>query len=223
MPVMAGPGDEIAAGTGDRSHLRASDTDREQVIIALKAAFVQGLLAKDEFDLRVGQALASHTCAELAGLTADLSARLAAAQPPGPARAQDKLTLRPGWVMAVATVLYAGLWAYVLLLSPHGGDNPSTPPLMIVGLMVYMFVVVLYVIADAEPDRREKRSGGQVPGGPAPGVGGQASAGLPSADSGGQLPPEGHGYQRTAEATRRRRPHLPLPVRGHRPVWPACR
>jgi hypothetical protein len=50
---------------------------------------------------------------------------------------------------------------------------------MIVGLMVYMFVVVLYVIADAEPGRREKRSGGQVPSGPAPGVGGQASAGLP--------------------------------------------
>ena len=220
---MAGPGDEIAARTGDRSHLRASDTDREQVIITLKAAFVQGLLPKDEFDLRVGQALASRTCAELAGLTADLSARLTAAQPPGPARAQDKLTLRPGWVMAVATVLYAGLWAYVLLLSPHGGDNPSTPPLMIIGLMVYMFVVVLYVIADAEPGRREKHSGGQVSGGPAPGVGGQASPGLPSAGPGGQLPPEGHGRQRTAEAARRRRPHLSLPVRGHRPVWPACR
>jgi DUF1707 SHOCT-like domain len=66
------------------------------VIITLKAAFVQDLLAKDEFDLRVGQALASRTCAELAGLTADLSARLTAAQPPRPARAQDRLTLRPG-------------------------------------------------------------------------------------------------------------------------------
>jgi DUF1707 SHOCT-like domain len=96
MPEMAGPGDEIAARTGDRSHLRASDTEREQVIITLKAAFVQDLLAKDEFDLRVGQALASRTCAELAGLTADLSARLTAAQPPRPARAQDRLTLRPG-------------------------------------------------------------------------------------------------------------------------------
>jgi hypothetical protein len=127
MPVMAGPGDEIAAGTGDRSHLRASDTDREQVIIALKAAFVQGLLAKDEFDLRVGQALASRTCAELAGLTADLSARLAAAQPPGSARAQDKLTLRPGWVMAVATVLYAGLWAYVLFYRLTAAITPRHP------------------------------------------------------------------------------------------------
>ncbi len=30
-------------------------TDREQVIGVPKAAFVQGMLAKDEFDLRVGQ------------------------------------------------------------------------------------------------------------------------------------------------------------------------
>jgi Domain of unknown function (DUF1707) len=51
---MAGPGDEIAAGAGGRGHLRASHTDREQVIGTLKAAFVQGMLAKDEFDAGVG-------------------------------------------------------------------------------------------------------------------------------------------------------------------------
>ena len=36
------------------------------MIGTLKAAFVAGMLAKDEFDLRVGQALASRTRAELA-------------------------------------------------------------------------------------------------------------------------------------------------------------
>ena len=45
----AGPGDETAAGGGP-SHLRASHADREQVIGTLKAAFVQGMLAKDELD-----------------------------------------------------------------------------------------------------------------------------------------------------------------------------
>ena len=45
---MAGPGDEIAAGAGGRSYLRASHADREQVIDVLKAAFVQGRLTKDE-------------------------------------------------------------------------------------------------------------------------------------------------------------------------------
>jgi len=32
-----------------RSHLRASHADREQAVGILKAAFVQGMLAKDEF------------------------------------------------------------------------------------------------------------------------------------------------------------------------------
>ena len=86
-PVMAGPGDEMAAGAGGRDHLRASHADREQVIGTLQAAFVQGMLAKDEFDLRVGQTLTSRTYAELAARTADLPAGLAAAQPPQPARA----------------------------------------------------------------------------------------------------------------------------------------
>jgi hypothetical protein len=66
----------MAAGTGGRGHVRASQADREQVIGTLKAAFVQGRLVKDEFDLRVGQALAPRTYAELAALTADLPAGL---------------------------------------------------------------------------------------------------------------------------------------------------
>ena len=72
---MAGPGDEIAAAEGQgRGELRASHADRERVIEVLKAAFVQGRLAKDEFDLRVGQAFAARTHAELAAVTAGLPA-----------------------------------------------------------------------------------------------------------------------------------------------------
>jgi len=57
----------------------------------LKAAFVQGRLSKDEFDLRVGQALASRTFADLAVLTADLPAGLVTArQRCMPARAQAR-------------------------------------------------------------------------------------------------------------------------------------
>ena len=83
--MVAGPGGEMAAGAGGRGHLRASHADREQVIGTLKAAFVQGMLARDEFGLRVGQAFGSRTYAELAALTADLPAGLAAAKPPQPA------------------------------------------------------------------------------------------------------------------------------------------
>src|SRR6187401_3385540 len=96
-PGMSGPGDEIAAGAGGRGHLRASHADREQVIGTLKAAFAQGMLAKDEFDLQVGQVFASRTYAELAAVTADLPAGLSTAKPPQPARVEGEArVLRPG-------------------------------------------------------------------------------------------------------------------------------
>jgi hypothetical protein len=65
--VVIGPGNERAAPQGrDGGELRASHADREQAIGLLKAAFVQGMLAKDEMDLRVDQAFAARTYAELA-------------------------------------------------------------------------------------------------------------------------------------------------------------
>jgi hypothetical protein len=201
---MAGPGDEMAAG-GGRGHLRASHADREQVIGTLKAAFVAGMLAKDEFDARVGQTLASRTYAELAALTADLPAGLAAAQPPRPARARSRQPVpRPGWMIAGATVLYAGVWVWAL---PHG----------LVGLasFVYLWVLVLAVAARLE-NRRDRRLGGQR--GQAPGAGGgPALRRLPPAGPGGpggQLPPVDPGHRHTAEAARKRRARSPLPVRG---------
>ena len=57
--------DQMPAATG-RGHLRASYADREQVIEALKGAFVHGRLTRDELDLRVGRALAALTYADLA-------------------------------------------------------------------------------------------------------------------------------------------------------------
>ena len=48
---MAGSGDELAAAAGDRSRLRASDADREQVVTVLKAAFAQGRLTCRARDL----------------------------------------------------------------------------------------------------------------------------------------------------------------------------
>ena len=161
--MIAGPGDEIAAGAGGRGHLRASHADREQVIGTFKAAFVQGMLAKDEFDLRVGQTLAARTYADLAALTADLPAGLAAAKPPQPARAQgERKVLRPGRWIAVSTAAYAGAWAYELFLSPHGGDNPSFPPLILGGFLVYLGMLIVSVVAIIV-NWREKRCGRRSP------------------------------------------------------------
>ncbi len=79
--MAAKPGDEMTAATAGRGRLRTSHADREHVLDLLKAAFVEGLLTKDEFDMRVGQTFASRTYAELAVLTADLPAGLIGAQP----------------------------------------------------------------------------------------------------------------------------------------------
>ena len=97
--MVTGPGDELAASAAGRGRLRVSHAEREQVIGTLKAAFVRGMLAKDEFDLRVSQAFASRTYAELAAVTAALPAepgRSPAAQArPGPGRAASSAA-RPG-------------------------------------------------------------------------------------------------------------------------------
>lgn len=87
--VMFVPEDEKAAAVVGRGYLRASDADREQTVGTLKAAFVQGRLAKDEFDARVGQALAARTHAQLLSLRADLPVRIAAGPAPrkGPSSA----------------------------------------------------------------------------------------------------------------------------------------
>jgi uncharacterized membrane protein len=88
--MTAKPRDDMAAAAAGRGRLRASHADREHVLDVLKAAFVQGRLTEDEFDMRVGQTFASRTYAELAALTADIPAGLIGAQPlrkPAPAEA----------------------------------------------------------------------------------------------------------------------------------------
>ena len=104
--MTTGPGDEKAAGGLGRGHLRASHADRERVIAALKAAFVQGRLTKDELDVRVGQVLAARTYADLAALTADLPGGLPGVLPPDetvPVASLVWLAVAPCALVAVAT------------------------------------------------------------------------------------------------------------------------
>jgi Domain of unknown function (DUF1707) len=137
--VTAGPGGEKAPGTAGRGGLRASDADREQVIDALKAAFVRGRLTKDTFDAGVGRALTSRTYAELAMVTADI--------PAGPTGAQSRRrdAARPATLPVLAgqvasgssiartvrtrqwpSVLAVGLVLVILAVTVvHGGPRPG--------------------------------------------------------------------------------------------------
>jgi len=111
----------VAAAKGS-GHIRASDADREQVIDALKDAFVQGRLTKDELSVRAGRALVSRTYAELTAITADIvsiPAWLTEARPPKPDRAPARKPLNKKAV-ALATcmiLLPPTVWAAFLTYS----------------------------------------------------------------------------------------------------------
>ena len=164
---MPEPGGEIAAGAGGASHLRASHAEREQVIGLLQAAFVQGRLTKDEFDLRVGRALTSRTRAELAALTADIPAGLAGAQAPQPA---------PEWSAkkAAAAVLsaVAAWWSIVVAVSLWAADNgpaQRSPGVAIVLILLPVSLVWIWLIAVLLERRASRRSArGRPPGGCGP-------------------------------------------------------
>ena len=101
--------------------LRASRADRERVIDLLKAAFAQGRLDSDEFDARIGQALASRTYADLAAVTADIPAELVGALPRRPpVRARRRIPFNTAVTggACMAGLVNAGLMAVVLSRSP---------------------------------------------------------------------------------------------------------
>ena len=91
--MTIGPQDPAAAG---RDRLRAGHADREQVIEALKDAFVRGRLTRDELGARVAQTLMSRTYAELAALAADIPPAPAAAGPGAPASLGASLAVGQG-------------------------------------------------------------------------------------------------------------------------------
>jgi DUF1707 SHOCT-like domain len=165
--MTAGPEDKLAASAAGRGYLRVSHAEREQAIGTLKAAFVHGMLAKDEFDLRIGQAFASRTYAELAAVTADLPAGLAAAQPPAPSPARGEQPVpRPVRVMAAATGLYVGVQAFIFL-SPWPAGDQGDPARAKIALflmsnriyLILMLVCVAFLIAGW----RRRRSTGRPP------------------------------------------------------------
>jgi hypothetical protein len=143
--VMPGARDQIPAGLG-RGHLRAAHADREQVIGVLKAAFVQGRLGMDELDARVGRALAARTYADLAALTADLPAGLAAAEPPcQPARACAPPPVRAAvWLMCLGAVLTLADAATVLVTLP-GVRAAAVQDVAFTGGRWHIFMVTVIV------------------------------------------------------------------------------
>ena len=138
--MTAGHWDPIAVCRTDRDRLRASDADREQAIDTLKTAFVQGRLAKDDFCVRAGQALAARTQGELTAITRSIPARQSQAAPPRTARAQDldrvdKKTV--AWVMFLV-LMPTTLW--IAFLTHY------------VGFFAMFLIAFIGVTVTAQPD-----------------------------------------------------------------------
>ena len=129
--MTAGSEDGTAGALGQ---LRTSHADREQAIDVLKAAFVQGLLTKDEFDLRVGRVLASRTYADLGALTGDIPSSVTSAQPSAEP-AHD-----PGRMLSFKTAARVGAvgagpsTAYAAVMIMQSSGVPTVTGLLFVGL-----------------------------------------------------------------------------------------
>lgn len=162
--MKAGPGDEMAAGTADRGRMRAAHADREQVVGALKTAFVEGRLTEDEFHARVDHVYASRTYAELAEVTADIPAGATRTKPPRDPWRATKLAWR-----TVYAIILPGIVTLIVL--PGGRGNPSMGLVVTTAVVTYL-LFWLCGAAVMVGSRHQKRSAGQLPPRSAPGAGG---------------------------------------------------
>jgi hypothetical protein len=198
------PGDRITAGADGGRRVIASQADREQVLDALKGAFVQGRLTKDEFDQRVGRVLATY--AELDALTADIPARPAETRLPEPAReSHNRKVIQRGTAAgagvsmaftAALVVVDGGSLAVGLIVVPVVG---SVVAVLLAGLLTLLSWVL------------ERGSGRQRSQGPSADPSGQAPQSLASADPAQPSSPTGRDPRHTAEVARYRYGHVRTP------------
>jgi hypothetical protein len=115
---------------------------------------VQGRLTSDEFDTRVGQALASRSRAELAAITADIPAGPVAVQP---ARRPEQpgLPVKSGVRVTVsAAVLAAVLWA-----AAWSADSAAAAAaaLALSGVVIFTLFVTGYQVRESRHRNRPAR------------------------------------------------------------------
>jgi hypothetical protein len=204
---MTGPQDPAAAGDG---RLRAGHADREQVIETLKDAFVHGRLTRDELDARAGRALAARTCAELAALTADIPAPVAAGAGPARRRPLARAVAGSGGCLVIA----AAAVRVAAIADPNSGATPGPIPEFFAPLCVLVALAAVvaalcslgYGVGASIEQRRSRR---QPP--PRPGPGGHALDGCQHGGTGHAPVPPGPGDGRALRAE----------LRAHesRPCW----
>jgi Domain of unknown function (DUF1707) len=155
---------------GAESQLRTSRADRDQAIDVLKAAFVAGRLAKDEFDHRVGLALTSRTYADLAAVTADVPRRV-----PSPER-PDEQAGEPGRMLSFKTAISVGAvgagpsMASAAVVLTQSSVVPAVAGVLLVGLtglLVAGLLAALLMVVSWAVRRSQREAAQGPPSGPA--------------------------------------------------------
>ena len=153
--MITGPGDETAvAASPDRGRFRASHADRDQVIGTLKAAFVHGRLTEDELGARVDRVYASRTYAELAEVTAEVTADIPvepgkARRPRDPWRA-TKIAWRIEYAVFLPGI--AGI-----LLTPGGPHTTLAGGIFLTAVMYVIFWTLgAYMLVNSRHSRRQR-------------------------------------------------------------------
>ena len=152
---MTAPGGEMAAGMAGRGRMRASHTDREQVIGTLKTAFVEGRLTEDEFGARVDQVYASRTYAELAEVTTDIPTRPAKSKSPRDPWRATKVAWRAVYAIILPAIV-------TLIVLPGGRGNPSMETVITTAVVAYLLFWMIGAVVMVG-SRHQKRSAGQLP------------------------------------------------------------
>lgn len=120
---------------------------------------MQGRLDRDEFDLRVGRALASRTCGELAALTADLPSGLVTV--PRPGKAARARTRSPVSKVVVGAAMTIPAPATVMALLHTGSESAANVIFYV--LLIYLmawsmaFVTVVHTIAESHGNRSRRK------------------------------------------------------------------
>jgi hypothetical protein len=178
----------MAVPSASRGRVRASNADREQVIDALKAAFVQGRLTKGELDARVGRTLAARTYAELAAVTAGIPPRPDLAQPSKRARTQPRGPQNRGAGRAVKSGV-AATTAMVLAAAAAAAVTGSARLLVLAMVVVVTaaictaFVTSVVAVALGFESLHRTRSRRRLPPGSASGTGGRRVDGSSAASA----------------------------------------
>jgi hypothetical protein len=189
--------------TAGPGRLLASDADRERVVGILKAAFVEGLLTKNEFGERIGRALTARTHGDLGTLTTDIPATVATAWTrEEPARTRRRVG--PKAKAGACTLVAAALMLVDAALTGSGaGPTANGFYLLFIVTFVAAFITWLSTISWRSSDRAP----GQRPQRPAPG--GHDGPARQAGPAAGRVPPAGQARGDVTRATQARTARAP--------------